>query len=109
MKLHDKFEWDPSKARSNPKKHGGVTFDDAAAVLGDDQADVFHLEQYDDAHSMGEQRQITTGSHPYNRRIVLIVSWTDRSTDEEQITRIISARLATPLERENYAEAIGDQ
>ena len=35
MKLHEIFEWDAKKAKSNPKKHEGVTFDDAAAVLGD--------------------------------------------------------------------------
>jgi uncharacterized DUF497 family protein len=109
MKLHDKFGWDPKKAKGNPKKHGGVTFDDAAAVLGDDQGDVFHVEVFDDAHSMREDRHITTGSHPANRRIVLIISWTDRSTDEGQITHIISARPATPQERKRYAEAISGQ
>jgi uncharacterized DUF497 family protein len=71
MKLHENFEWDPKKAKGNPKKHQGVTFDDAAAVLGDDQDDIYHEEEYDDAHSIREDRYITTGSHPDDRRIIL--------------------------------------
>jgi uncharacterized DUF497 family protein len=106
MRFHDKFEWDPRKAKANARKHDGVTFDDAAAVLGDDQADVYHVEAYDDEHSTDEDRQVTLGSHPEDRRIVLRVSWTDRSAGKERITRIISARLATPTERKRYAKEI---
>lgn len=109
MRLHDHFEWDSKKAEANRKKHQGVTFDDAAAVLGDDQGDARHLEKTDDAHSMGEDRYVTIGSHPAERRIILKISWTDRSTKEEKITRIISARPATPRERKRYAEEISGQ
>jgi hypothetical protein len=105
MKLHDKFEWDSKKARANAKKHG-VTFEDAAAVLGDDRADVCHVEVFDDAHSSDENRTITTGSHPADRGIILKVVWTDRSTRGNRITRIISARPATAREREQYVEEI---
>lgn len=107
MRYHDHFEWDARKAEANRKKHGGVTFDDAAAVLGDDQADVFHDEIHDDAHSIDEDRQSTTASHPADRRVVLVISWTDRSTPKKRITRIISARLATPNERKRYAKKRG--
>jgi uncharacterized DUF497 family protein len=109
MKLHESFQWDHKKAKSNPKKHEGVTFDMAAAVLGDDQGDAYHVEEFDDAHSIDEDRYITFGSHPDDRRIVLQISWTDRSTDFEQITHIISARLATPLERKRYGKAINEK
>ena len=106
MKHHGKFEWDPNKAKANLKKHQGVTFDDAAALLGDDQKDIYHDEEYDDANSIDEDRYTTIGCHPADRRIILKICWTDRSTDDEQITRIISARPATPLERKRYAKKI---
>ena len=70
---------------------------------------VFHVEEYDGVHSDGEDRYITTASYPQDRRLVLIVSWTDRSTEDSKITRIISARLATPTERKKYAKEIGGQ
>ena len=44
MRRHGEFEWDPKKAAANYKKHG-VTFDDAAVVLGDDEGDVYHVEE----------------------------------------------------------------
>jgi uncharacterized protein len=108
MKYHDQFEWDPKKAQANQTKHG-VTFDEAAAVLADDEADLFHHEQYDDAHSMDEDRHITLASHPLDRTIVLVISWTDRSQKDQQITRIISARRATRKERMQYGKAIKDK
>lgn len=85
MRLHESFEWDPRKAQTNARKHR-VTFEDAAAVLGDDQGDVFHLEEYDDAHSMTEDRYITIGSHPADRSILLVIVWTDRSTPFTRVT-----------------------
>lgn len=106
MRLHDSFEWDAKKAKANPKKHQGVTFDDAAAVLGDDQGDAYHVEDYDDANSTDEDRYTTTGSHPADRRIILKISWTDRSKGGKKITRVISARPVTPLERKRYAKEI---
>jgi uncharacterized DUF497 family protein len=52
MRFHHHFEWDPEKAEINAKKHR-MTFEDAAAVLADDQADRYHIEAYDDEHSYG--------------------------------------------------------
>jgi uncharacterized DUF497 family protein len=37
------------------------------------------------------------------------ICWTDRATAEEQVTRIISARLATNHERESYVEKINER
>jgi uncharacterized protein len=104
--LHENFEWDDAKARANLKKHG-VSFDDVAIVLADEDGDSFHLEEYDGEHSTGEDRYKTTASHPADRSIVLIISWTDRSTEEARITRIISARVATRAERRRYVKEIG--
>ena len=105
MRLHDNLEWDEIKAAKNLKKHH-VSFDDAVRVLSDEEGDFYHIDEFDKTHADDEDRYITTGSHPDDRRIVMRISWTDRSTQEKRITRIISARLATPRERKNYAQEI---
>jgi uncharacterized DUF497 family protein len=105
MVLHENFEWDEDKADKNLKKHG-VSFDDAALVLADEEGDQFHVEEFDREHSTGEDRYLTTASHPDDRSIVLIISWTDRSTEMAKVTRIISARTATPGERRKYVKEI---
>jgi len=75
-------------------------------VLEDDQAELYHVETYDDAHSMAEDRHITTASHPDYRRIILLICWTARDHGGQGVTRVISARHATRRERKQYAEAI---
>lgn len=91
MSDHERFEWHEDKAEANAKKHR-VTFDDAAFVLKDDEADLYHLEEYDDKHSKGEDRYLTIGSHPARRSIVLVICWTRRHDEEGRVvTRIISA------------------
>ncbi|MCI0685390.1 MAG: BrnT family toxin [Gemmataceae bacterium] len=105
MTLHDNFEWDEDKARRNRKKHG-ISFDEAAFVLADEDADRFHIEELDEQHSADEDRYITTASHPGDRAVVMIIAWTDRSTDDAKITRIISVRAATAAERRRYAKEI---
>jgi uncharacterized DUF497 family protein len=79
MKLHDSFEWDEDKAVKNLKKHG-VSFDDAARVLADDDGSFYHMEEFDDLHKDDEDRYITTAAHPDDRSVVLHIAWTDRST-----------------------------
>ncbi len=105
MRLHHSFEWDEDKAVKNRKKHN-VSFDDAARVLADNEGGFYHIEEFDDLHNDDEDRYITTAAHPDDRLIVLRITWTDRSTRSQPITRIISARLATRLERKNYAQEI---
>ena len=97
MRLHDEFEWDSRKAAANWRKHR-VTFDEAEVVLGDEEGDVYHVEEPDEEHGEGEDRYITTGSLP-----------TDRSTTRRRITRIISARRATNEERRRYGQDISGQ
>jgi uncharacterized DUF497 family protein len=108
MRLHDSFEWDEDKAAKNFTKHC-VSFDDAALVLADQDGDSHQIEEFDVLHSDDEDRYTTTASHPNDRRIVLRITWTDRSARRQRITRIISARLATKLERKNYAQEIGNK
>jgi uncharacterized DUF497 family protein len=87
-----KFEWNPEKSRINQMKHG-VSFDEAVKVF---DADEVALHLYDEAHSDYEDRFITIG--PIQGGLVLVV-WTERVED---ITRIISARWATPREQRIY-------
>jgi uncharacterized protein len=85
------FQWNPSKAVSNAKKHG-VSFEEAVTVFGDPLA----VTILDPDHSVGEFRLLTTGLSGSQR--LLVVSHTERSGE----VRLISARLATRQERRSY-------
>lgn len=86
------FEWDAEKNRTNEKKHG-LCFEDAIRVFeAEDEA----LELIDEAHSDDEERLLTIG--PIQGGLVLVV-WTERF---EETIRVISARWATPPERQLY-------
>lgn len=88
------FEWDSAKAEANVKKHG-VSFEEAVSALKDD----FAATARDLAHSMVEFRFITFGVSASGR--LLAVSHTERGNR----IRIISARLATRMERKIYEES----
>ena len=83
------FEWDPRKAASNVSKHG-VHFADAVAVFEDDRAITVRDGASDD------ERWITVGMDALARIIIVVYTWRG-----ERI-RIISARLATPSEFDQY-------
>lgn len=87
------FEWDETKAAINLKKHG-VNFQEATTVFENPLAIIFD----DEEHSINENREIIIG-HSRNNRL-LLVSYTERPN----AIRIISARLATRREREDYEE-----
>ena len=106
VRLHDDFEWDEDKAASNLQKHG-VSFEEAAATLADEEGDALHLDIEDAAHADGEDRYLTYAPTPGDRSVILIISWTDRSDDEARVSRIISARKATRREGRFYADEIG--
>jgi uncharacterized protein len=84
-------QWDPEKAQANLRKHrvsfmeGASIFDDPLAITIDDPA-----------HSIGESRFLTIGYSARNRLIVVVY------TDRDDEVRIISARQATPKERNIY-------
>jgi uncharacterized DUF497 family protein len=92
-----RFEWDDGKARSNQIEHE-VGFDEASTVFYDPLARIFD----DEEHSMDETREIIIG-HSINTRL-LLVCFTERSGE---IIRIISARLPTARERQDYEENVG--
>lgn len=83
------YEWDPRKAQTNFAKHG-VDFADAATVLEDEAALTIPDDDPD------EERFITIGLDALGR--LLVVVYTLRGED----IRLISARKATPRERQQY-------
>lgn len=88
------FEWNPSKAASNLRKHG-ISFLEAATVFRDPLARTFE----DPDHSLVERREITIGCDVSGR--LLVVAHVER----QGRIRIISARCATRRERiENEEE-----
>ena len=87
------FEWDPAKAAENFAKHG-VSFEEAATVF----RDTLSQTGQDPDHSVGEERFVTFGVSTSGR--LLVVAHTERG----DTIRIISARPATPGERNIYEE-----
>ena len=85
------FEWDGEKAGANQAKHG-VSFDEAATAFGDPLS----VTITDPDHSGQEERFILLG-HTYGNRLLVVVH-----TDIGDNVRIISARLASGMERRAY-------
>jgi uncharacterized protein len=88
-----RFQWDPKKAEANLRKHR-VSFDEAATALRDPMS----ATGADPDHSVRENRYITFGLS--ERARVLVVA----HTEEDEIIRIISARVASKGERKIYEE-----
>ena len=87
------FKWDTAKAAENLAKHA-VSFEEAATVF----RDTLSATGADPDHSVGEERFITFGVSTSGR--LLVVAHTERG----DTIRIISARPATPGERNIYEE-----
>jgi uncharacterized DUF497 family protein len=85
------FVWDDEKARSNPSKHDGITFQNAAEAFFDPFLIVV------DASRNQEARDAVIGLDA--RWNLLYVVHIER---EENVIRIISARRATRQERAEY-------
>ena len=90
------FEWDPSKARENLKKHR-ITFERAATIFLDPDA----LSEFDEDESREEDRWITLG---LDRTGVLLVACHTyrKETETSARIRLISARKPTKNEAKNY-------
>ncbi len=109
------FEYDPEKNRKNIEKHG-ISFRSAARVF----FDYDRIELYDEAHSEEEDRYDTIGDisagnlttignlqGAHRAGDILFVVYTERMITHEdgkstEVTRLISARLATSFERGVY-------
>ena len=87
------FEWDEKKAHANKKKHD-VSFDEAVTVF----RDPLSITVADSEHSETEYRFIDIGMSDQGR--LLVVSYTEKASR----IRIISSRLALPVERKAYEE-----
>jgi uncharacterized protein len=88
-----RFEWDPTKATSNAKKHR-VTFEMAKTVFYDD----FAVQFFDEEHSFDEERFLLLGMSS-NAKLLLVCHCEREGGD---VIRIISARKATESEARHY-------
>lgn len=105
------FEYDSQKNEMNIKKHG-ISFKSAARIF----FDYDRIEFYDEEHSLGEERYNTigdmSGGKIFREMIgkvneILFVVYTERIQVLEDgkridVTRLISARMATNFERGLY-------
>jgi uncharacterized DUF497 family protein len=91
------FAWDARKATRNLRKHG-VSFEEAASVFADPDA----LEWEDLEHSRDERGFKRLGISSQGRILILVYSYR-RMKDGKETLRIITARRASPKEREAYA------
>ncbi len=87
------FEWDQAKAEANLSKHD-VSFEEALTVFADPLAKIFD----DPDHSLDEHREIIIG-HSTRQRLLLVCF-----VERQGTVRLLSARLATRLERQDYEE-----
>ncbi len=88
------FEWNGSKAARNLKKHK-VSFEEAKTVFDNPLSLIFSDEEHS---SLDEWREIIIGHSQQNR--LLLVAFTERA----KAIRIISARLATRTEQNDYEQ-----
>jgi uncharacterized DUF497 family protein len=89
------FDWDLRKAQSNWRKHG-VSFEEAATAFLDPDG----LDGEDLDHSDSESRRLRLAKSSLGK--VLLIAYTIRSKNDEETTRIISARRASRKERKRY-------
>lgn len=88
-----RFDWDENKAARNETRHG-VSFVEAATVFDDP----YFIVLTDDDHSFYELRYWIIGES-LQGRILLVVY-----TEQDDLVRIISARIATRQEEEVYEQ-----
>ena len=88
------FDWNERKNRVNIRDHG-IRFEDAQRIF-----DGPVLTEIDERYDYDEMREISLGL--LDGVVVLMVVHTDRN----DVTRLISARKATPQERRRYEKAI---
>jgi uncharacterized DUF497 family protein len=91
------FSWDEVKNESNRRKHG-VSFETAQLVF----KDPLHLTRQDRTEN-GELRWQTVGTVGGLQLLLVAHTWLDEHDGSEHI-RIISARLATKVERKAYEQ-----
>lgn len=108
------FVWDKAKEQHNIEVHG-IDFRTAALIFNDNA----RIEIYDEENSIEEDRidaigypmkvaeSVDIAGNPIHMTLgtvgeMLFVVYTERIIDEKEVTRIISARLATKYEQSLY-------
>ncbi|NJN49214.1 MAG: BrnT family toxin [Alkalinema sp. RL_2_19] len=89
------FEWNPTKAASNERKHG-ISFEEAETVFYDEFARLLP----DPDHSIREERFLLLGMSEEARLLLVVHVYRSSSN----VIRLISARRATRYERQQYEE-----
>ena len=89
-----RFGWDPEKDKTNRIKHG-VSFAEATELF---TSGIDYWEIYDKQHSDEEDRFIAVGPI---KRGVIVVAYTER---DDEVLRIVSARMATRKEHRRFKE-----
>jgi uncharacterized DUF497 family protein len=87
-----RFEWDSAKNRHNIEKHG-ISFEEASSLFLESAN---YMEIFDAAHSGEEDRYVAIGRIA---RGIIVVVFTE---DDDEIVRVLSARVATRGERRRY-------
>jgi uncharacterized DUF497 family protein len=90
-----RFEWDEAKSALNKDLHG-LFFDEILPAFDDP----YLLELYDEDHSTIEEPRFR-GLAELQDLIILYLSYTEPTSGR---TRIISARIAEPVEEREYYE-----
>jgi uncharacterized DUF497 family protein len=99
-----RYEWDEAKNLRNQRKHGGISFELATLVFEDEYC-LIVPDRIDG--TTGEQRWHALGAvriEPGEAAVLIVVHAYRKENDEEEITRIISARAAEPHEVRRYRE-----
>ena len=87
-----RFEWDPRKATANLAKHG-VSFEEAQTAFSDEGALLL-----DDPEPVDEDRFVLLGLSAKLRILVVVHCY----REDDDVIRLISARKADRLERQQY-------
>ena len=87
-----RFVWDPEKDKVNRARHD-LSFEESTELF---KSGVDYLEIYDEAHSEKEDRFIAVGPI---KRGVIVLAYTER---DDEVLRLLSARMATKNERRGF-------
>jgi uncharacterized DUF497 family protein len=91
-----RFSWSDAKNRINQKKHG-ISFEEAKELFLNDND---FLQIFDEQHSDYEDRFIAIG--PIKKGIIVVIT----TEPDDDLIRIISARLATKSEKKIFRDYI---
>ena len=102
-----RFAWHEAKNRRNLAKHR-VSFETAALVFDDPHA-ISRRERIVETAVEIEERWQTLGK--IGGEVIVLVAhlWLEGEDSDEEVIRIISARKATPRERQCYEERSFDE